>query len=192
VTVTTLNGCEAKAEQAIGSFESPNVTVSADPVEITEGESAQLTANGLVAYTWEPAENLSDAIIANPVANPVVTTLYKVEGKDANGCSGQGEVELKVKGDLATKKIIPSKFFSPGNGDDINKYWSVEKILNYPRCKVSIYDEKGIKVFEAKPYLNDWDGTYNGKLLPDGVYFYIIQCDGEENAPKTGTITMLR
>jgi gliding motility-associated-like protein len=192
VTVTTVNGCIAEAEQAIGSFPSPTVTVLADPVEITEGESAQLIANGLVTYNWQPVENLSDPISANPVANPIVTTLYKVEGRDANGCAGQGEVELKVKGDLATKKIVPSKFFSPGNGDDINKYWSIEKILNYPRCKVSIYDEKGIKVFEAKPYLNDWDGTYNGKLLPDGVYFYIVQCDGEENSPKTGTITMLR
>jgi gliding motility-associated-like protein len=192
VIVTTLNGCVAVAEQAIGSFPSPIVTAIADPVEITEGETAQLVANGLLHYTWEPAENLNDAISANPVANPTITTVYTVEGTDANGCKGQAEVELKVKGDLATKKIVPSKFFSPGNADEINKYWSVEKILNYPHCKVSIYDEKGIKVFEAKPYLNDWDGTYNGKTLPDGVYFYIIQCDGEQNAPKTGTITMLR
>jgi gliding motility-associated-like protein len=62
----------------------------------------------------------------------------------------------------------------------------------YPQCGVTIYDDKGVKVFSAKPYLNDWDGTYNGKRLPDGVYYFIIRCDGEENKPRTGSITVLR
>jgi gliding motility-associated-like protein len=193
VMVTDINGCTGTVDQEVGLFQSPTVTITADPPsEIIEGQQAQLSATGLVNYAWTPQDHLSDFQSANTIATPTITTVYKVSGKDANGCEGEAEIEIKVKGELATKKIVPGKFFSPGNGDDINKSWLVEKILDYPNCDVSIYDDKGLKVFEAKPYLNDWDGTYNGKALPDGVYFYIIRCDGEEKAPKTGTITLLR
>ena len=68
----------------------------------------------------------------------------------------------------------------------------VENILNYPQCSVTIYDDKGVRVYDAKPYNNDWDGTFRGKQLPDGVYYYIIRCDGEENNPRSGSITVLR
>jgi gliding motility-associated-like protein len=47
-------------------------------------------------------------------------------------------------------------------------------------------------VHDAKPYLNNWDGTFNGRSLPDGVYYFIIKCEGETNKPKTGSITLLR
>jgi gliding motility-associated-like protein len=68
----------------------------------------------------------------------------------------------------------------------------IEKILDYPDCQVTIYDEKGVKVHEAKPYLNTWDGTFKGRKLPDGVYYFIIKCAGEQKSPKTGSITILR
>ena len=97
-----------------------------------------------------------------------------------------------MKGDYIVNKLTPSKFISPNNGDAINPLWVVGNILDYPQCSVSIYDDKGIKVYEAKPYVNDWEGTYRGKQLPDGVYYYIIRCDGEENHPKSGSITVLR
>src|SRR5436190_18192722 len=70
--------------------------------------------------------------------------------------------------------------------------WVVDHIVDFPQCAVSIYDDKGVKVFSAKPYGNDWNGTFNGKNLPDGVYFYVIRCDGEENSPRTGSITLIR
>jgi gliding motility-associated-like protein len=192
VTVSTASGCEGTGSINIGQFQKPVVTVQASAIEINEGESVQLTASGLQDYHWTPADAVD--FPESPVTNgsPLVSTVYTVSGKDENGCPGEAQIEIFVKGDVATKKIIPSKFFSPENGDDINKFWIVDKILNYPRCGVTIFDDKGVKVFEAKPYLNDWDGSYNGKQLPDGVYFYIIRCDGEENSPKTGSVTIIR
>lgn len=99
---------------------------------------------------------------------------------------------MSVKGDLIVNKLGPARFISPDNGDAINNFWLVENILDYPQCAVTIYDDKGIKVYEAKPYNNEWTGTYNGKQLPDGVYYYIIRCDGEEKTPRSGSITVLR
>jgi gliding motility-associated-like protein len=192
VQVTTATGCTVDASQAVTVFESPLVSIQSTPTEIAEGQSAQLEATGLNTYLWEPAATLSSATIPNPVASPLVATTYTVSGVDVNGCSGEAVFELKVRAGSIYEKIKPSPFFSPENGDDFGKEWIIEKILDYPECQVTIYDEKGVKVHEAKPYLNAWDGTFKGQNLPDGVYYFIIKCAGEQKSPKTGSITILR
>jgi len=50
-------------------------------------------------------------------------------------------------------------------------------------------------LFNKSGYLNDWDGTSGGQLLPDGTYYYVISVDepqlGEPNIYK-GTVTIIR
>jgi gliding motility-associated-like protein len=191
VDVTTAN-CLITATATIDPLPAPDVTVSADPLEIMEGGSSQLVASGLSTYLWAPPENLTDPAISDPVANPPGTTVYTVTGTDDNGCNGAAMIEVRVKGDLIVNKLTPAKFFSPENGDAINDSWLITNIQTYPQCQVSIYDDKGIKVYESKPYVEDWKGTYKGRPLPDGVYYYIIRCDGEEETPRSGSITILR
>lgn len=188
----TSGGCVITSAVTVTSLPAPVVLVNADPVEVNEGASAQLGVIGLTTVFWSPPETLNDPTLTNPIATPTATTVYTVQGTDDNGCPGMATVEVSVKGDLIITKLFPGKFISPNNGDAINAVWVVENILDYPQCSVSIYDDKGIQVYDAKPYNNDWDGTFNGKQLPDGVYYYIIRCDGEENTPKTGSITVLR
>lgn len=191
VDVTATNGCVLTASRIVETLPAPSVIVTATPPQINEGASSQLAASGLENYSWEPAETLSQASIANPVATPLVSTAYKVTGLDANGCEGTATIEVKVAGDAIVTKLKPGNFISPNN-DGPNEQWIVENILTYPQCGITIYDEKGVKVFEAKPYQNNWDGTFNGKKLPDGVYYYIIRCDGEESVPRAGSITLIR
>lgn len=192
VEVTSSNGCELKAIQEVTRLVAPNVTAAAVPEIIDEGASAQLTATGLLNYLWTPAETLATPEQAETTATPLSSTTYTVSGQDANGCTGTATVELKVRGEAIVNKLLPANFFSP-NGDATGQFWVVDKIEDYPQCGVTIYDDKGVKVHEAKPYLNNWEGTYNGgKRLPDGVYYYIIRCDGEESRPKSGSITILK
>ncbi|MBL0745481.1 FG-GAP-like repeat-containing protein [Chryseolinea lacunae] len=191
VNVVSTNGCKLKANQIIGELPEPTVTAQAVPEEINEGESAQLSADGLEDYSWTPNETLSNATIFNPVATPLSSTTYTVTGSGTNGCTGTATVALRVKGEAIVTKLKPGNFFSP-NGDAVSPYWTVEKIEEYPQCEITIYDDKGVKVFKAKPYENNWDGTFNGKRLPDGVYYYIIRCEGEESVPRSGSITLLR
>lgn len=188
----TRGSCLLTRAVTLTSLPGPVVLTNADPAQVFEGGSSQLGVIGLSTYLWSPPETLSDATIANPVATPVESVVYTVTGTDENGCPGSATVAVTVKGDLITNKIFPAKLISPNNGDVINNYWLIENILDYPQCSVTIYDDKGVKVYDAKPYNNNWDGTFKGRDLPDGVYFYIIRCDGEENTPKTGSITILR
>ncbi|MEJ2004360.1 MAG: gliding motility-associated C-terminal domain-containing protein [Cyclobacteriaceae bacterium] len=96
-----------------------------------------------------------------------------------------------MSGDLIGNNLRPKNFFSPNEGDMINATWEIAGILDYPECAVEIYDQTGNRLFEAMPYQNNWDGTSGGKMLPDGAYYYIIRCNGNEIV-KSGTVTLLR
>ncbi|HTF16515.1 MAG TPA: FG-GAP-like repeat-containing protein, partial [Chryseolinea sp.] len=192
VNVTATNGCQLKAEQEILRLPVPEVTATATPDLVNEGETVQLAAEGLLTYAWTPVESIAEPDQAQTSVIPLTTTTYTVTGAGANGCTSSASVDVKVRGDAIVNKLVPINFFSP-NGDATGQYWTVGKIDEYPQCGVTIYDDKGVKVYDAKPYLNNWEGSFtNGRQLPDGVYYYIIRCDGEESNPRTGSITVLR
>ena len=70
--------------------------------------------------------------------------------------------------------------FSP-NSDGVNDFFTIEGIEKYPNNALTIYNRYGAQVHNVKSYKNDWEGTWNGKVLPDGTYFYIFN-DGEGNS----------
>jgi hypothetical protein len=64
---------------------------------------------------------------------------------------------------------------------DLSKYYLSNTLV--------IFNRWGQKVYEADNYKNDWDGGN----LNDGVYFYILKCDGYyEDKTYTGSVTILR
>ena len=74
-----------------------SATIDAGPdTSYCLGDSTQLNATGGVSYTWIPSIGLSDTSIANPIANPVVTTTYFVTVVDSLGCTGMDSVVVTV------------------------------------------------------------------------------------------------
>ncbi len=95
VIVTDGNGCTDNA----------NVTVTVNPLpaanagagaSICNGNSTQLNASGGINYSWSPVNNLSNANISNPTANPPITSIYTVTVTDANGCTAADHVMITV------------------------------------------------------------------------------------------------
>jgi gliding motility-associated-like protein len=80
--------------------------------------------------------------------------------------------------------------FSP-NGDDKNDFFTINGLQRYPEHKLFVYNRWGNLVFEATDYKNDWDGKWNGKDLPDGTYFYVLEREPGEK-PLTGYVQLLR
>ncbi|MEM7161020.1 MAG: Ig-like domain-containing protein [Bacteroidota bacterium] len=68
--------------------------------------------------------------------------------------------------------IIPQGF-SP-NGDLNNDIWVIDGLENFPNNQVYIFNRWGTPLGEFSPYQNDWDGTYDGKALPTGTYYYML------------------
>ncbi|WP_180336346.1 T9SS type B sorting domain-containing protein [Pontibacter ramchanderi] len=106
--------------------------------------------------------------------------------RDANGCITEVEFEVISLGELD----IPNGF-TP-NGDGINDTWVIRNLPEtFPNCRVTVYNRWGSPVFESKGYGKEWDGTHNGKRLPDGTYYAIIEFGDDTPAVKT-SVTIMR
>ncbi|MEM9932414.1 MAG: PKD domain-containing protein [Bacteroidota bacterium] len=95
VVVTDANGCV--------NTENMRLTVNALPVanagddqEICDGTTASLSASGGSSYEWSPTPFLSDPTIQNPIASPLITTIYSVEVTDGNGCTDSDSIQITV------------------------------------------------------------------------------------------------
>lgn len=78
------------------------VTATAEPEVINEGESSQLNAvatggSGSYIYSWEPAESLNNATIANPIATPELPTEYTVTVTDSDGNTALAMVFVDIR-----------------------------------------------------------------------------------------------
>ena len=191
VEAENSQGCPGIAEITIEEKDGAQVTIDAERTLITRGESVQLFAEGLIDYLWRPGNLLNDSTIADPAATPEVSTEFVVRGQGVNGCIGEASILITVKEQAVVDLINPKNFFTPNEGDDINSTWVIENIRDFPGCQVSIFDQTGNKIFEARPYMDEWDGTHKGNRLPNGVYYFFIKCDGEEKS-RSGSITLLR
>jgi gliding motility-associated-like protein len=89
---------------------------------------------------------------------------------------------------ISTHKDI-LHLFTPNN-DGFNDTWEIPDILSYGRCDVRVFNRWGQQVYANKNYDNLWDGTSNGKPLPDGAYYFIIKT--ENSGTITGTVNIVR
>ncbi|MEM6318896.1 MAG: gliding motility-associated C-terminal domain-containing protein [Bacteroidota bacterium] len=95
VTGTDINGCSASDQVVV--FVNEGATANAGPDQTTCGGGfVQLNATGGNVYTWSPATGLNNANIANPVANPTVTTTYTVTASNGQGCTSTDQVTVFV------------------------------------------------------------------------------------------------
>ncbi len=80
------SGCQIAIHTAdsVHVFSPPAITVTHPPV--TCGYSVQLLASGTLTYNWIPSYGLSCDTCSNPVASPVLATLYTVVGTNIAGC----------------------------------------------------------------------------------------------------------
>jgi sugar lactone lactonase YvrE len=74
-----------------------SLIVPSNAYTIFDGSSQTFSVSGANTYTWSPAATLSNANIANPIANPTTTTVYSVTGTNSSGCSNlQSPVTITV------------------------------------------------------------------------------------------------
>ena len=84
---------------------------------------------------------------------------------------------------------IPNAF-TP-NGDDTNESWGIKNIDIYGSYEISVYSRSGLRVFESTLREKEWDGKYEGNLVPAGNYYYVISIDKFKKT-YTGTVLVLR
>lgn len=99
------------------------------------------------------------------------------------GCKATDEIEVII--DIG----IPN-FFTP-NGDGYNDTWEIPFLLTEPEAVVSVFDRFGNLLVKYKPVEHSWDGKSNGREMPMGTYWYIIDVPGVSK-PYKGSVTIKR
>ena len=138
-----------------------------------------------ISILWSPASLVSNPIIANPSINLQYDQLFTIRVNSADGCSATDQVKVNVL--LAL--IIPN-VFSP-NGDNINDTWTITNIEKYPTARIEIFNRYGQSIFVSTGYQNNWKGTYAGKDLPVGTYYWIIN-NPRLNNKMSGAVSIIR
>ncbi len=189
-----LGQCNAKDTVDITVIKT--VTVDAGPnVTILAGDHTTLfgTVTNASTFLWtsDPiGTSLSSTTVLGPVATPLVTTTYTLTASNSLGCFASDDVVVTV----VPVCVSVANAFTP-NGDGDHDTWNVYRQYDcLKNVSVHVFNRYGSKVYESKDYHNGWDGRFEGKSLPDGTYYGVIEftlITGEIYRAKTD-ITILR
>ncbi len=139
VIVTDQFGCKNTAATNVVASPKPTAVVSGTQ-RICEGDSVRLLASGGSGYLWSPAIGLSAVDIANPIAKPVDSTVYRVVVSSNSNCTDTATVIVNVV-KRPTANAGPDKILLKGQsvvlegavgGSNVSFSWTPVTYLNNP------------------------------------------------------------
>ncbi len=191
-TVTaTKDTCITKDTVQVVVTNKPIISLPAT-LQIAIGGSAIINAQvqNFTSLQWLPSTNLNNATILTPTVSLLPqSTFYKLIANN-NNCMVSDSLLVNVIPNCGMVK----EGFTP-NGDGINDFWSTyDSRVCYKRIKATVYNRFGSLVYKNEDYYNVWDGTFNGKPLPDGTYYYKLSFAlvNGETLLKQGNVSIIR
>jgi gliding motility-associated-like protein len=165
------------------------IVASVNPLSVALGESAYLQVEGAdndYPVQWTPGQYLDDPTSLSPEVFAEETTSFQVSGQVGN-CPATDVVSLTIGSPI---EIFTA--FSP-NSDGFNDIWNIGEIERFPTCQIEVFDRWGQSVFKSVGYEQPWDGTFKGKYLPTGAYYYVIELNSLEVTipPMTGVVSIV-
>ncbi|MCB9197126.1 MAG: gliding motility-associated C-terminal domain-containing protein [Flavobacteriales bacterium] len=94
--LTTNNDTCNGLDSVLITVRTPPAVDAGVDIAICFGDTAQLNASGADSYVWNEQITLSDSLISNPLAFPITTTTYVVEGTDVNLCTNTDSIIVTV------------------------------------------------------------------------------------------------
>jgi gliding motility-associated-like protein len=187
-TFITNQGCSAFANQPVQIIAAPVVSAGPDKTIIVGGrttlEGSVLSGGSNASFVWTPVGGLTNANTLQPFASPAQTTTYTLVATTSN-CTAEDSMVLTVQ----LLPIVPNAF-SP-NSDGINDVWLIQNLSSYTDVRVMIFDRYGQTVLNSIGYSIPWDGTYKGRPVPVGVYYYTIE-SRVGKIRQNGSVTVIR
>lgn len=193
VTVTNANGCTASDDVLVTFIPTPLLDLGDDKL-VYEGDHVAIfsgvpNAGQNAVYNWQPADYLSCATCANPVALAIDTITYTLVYNDGNGCTTTDNVTLNV---IPVVELYWPNAFSPngdGNNDFYMPYGSNVKLIEW-----KIFNRWGEKVFQSTSFFQGWDGTYKGEMQNPQLFVYEANVTMMNNSTKKfkGSFMLIR
>ncbi len=179
LTGITENECVVMDEISITVLDQL-LTQDVNNIELDEGTQYALLIENAITTTWT-SETL------NLSCNDCLETTFIAQNSgvlegialDVNGCSYQFIYTITVNPAGDSGPLSGPNMFTPNN-DDSNDFLVFTGIENYPDNELVIVNRWGKTVYETTNYSNDWEGVFNGRPLPDGVYYYFLKYKNED------------
>jgi gliding motility-associated-like protein len=162
--VITNRGCEAQDEITVTVNANPEVSLGPDTT-ICADETLILNASTPGAiYEWQ--DGSSEAFL-EAMAGAIYSVTVSV-----NDCTGDADIFIDEL-DCSEGEIELPNVFSP-NGDGYNDVLTPTKLRAISQVQTKILNRWGQQVFESNELEINWDGTKDGQLVPDGVYYVLL------------------
>jgi gliding motility-associated-like protein len=188
LTANTPGQCYTASDEMVIKF-IPPPTVNAGGIRyVLKNHTITLTptvSDENVQYLWLPDVGLSSNKVKEPVVTGDADIVYTLYVTDVRGCVNQSQTIIKVSPDIT----VPNTF-TP-NGDGFNDFWEVKGLVAYESSTVDVFNRYGERLYHSIGYGVPWDGNFNGRQLPAGTYFYIIDLKMGK-LPLSGAVTILR
>lgn len=154
-----------------------------------------VVTNGNVAdyFKWEiSTDGFPPFLVRNGISHTYTFqeagTFLVILKANNSYCNDMDSVLIKV----SESAVYAPNVFTP-NGDGINDEFRVAyKSINEFNCW--IYNRWGQEIYHWTDPQKGWDGTYKGKPVAEGPYFYVIRAKGADGIDYKlkGDITLLR
>jgi gliding motility-associated-like protein len=148
------------------------------------------TGNGINQWYWDFGDG-DTSTQQSPIHAYNIEGSYQIEliVTSADGCKDTSFCEIDI-----TEGITVPNVFTP-NGDGYNDDFEITYSSSFETFSMKIYDRWGLRIFSTTDFAKRWNGLReDGKKVPDGVYFWILQ--GTSIVGKVynmqGTITVIR
>ena len=178
VTVTDSNGC---------TDSSPILYLMAIPLDVAPiivRNGGVLESTPAAGYQWYLNGNMISGATSQthafqePGFYTVGVPAQSVCSSNPTLFSNQIEILLGITADQ-----IPEGF-SP-NGDNLNDVFEIQNLGQYTNSSLVVINRWGNEVFRKAPYDNSFKGiSDDGKTLPDGTYFYILDLGNDQDIFK--------
>ena len=188
---------ESDAGVRINVLEALAITLNRDSVVVCPGASDTLgvtvaSAQTEVTYAWSCVGNCG---FTGPINQPTVTitptqtTNYIISVTAPGSTAPVQDTVMVVVGDCSGIALTIPNGFTP-DADQVNDVWVIGNAEVVPSLTVEIFDRNGHSVYRSEDYQNDWDGTFEGEILPVGTYYYLIT--RPEGQTYKGALSILR
>jgi gliding motility-associated-like protein len=192
---TSISGqCEDSAsirtQIVVNSVPEGRILVAANPSNLSDQSALYFEGTGADTLYWYLSD--SNIAVADTFPFDSIRTNYKradrykvrVRAVSRGGCEVWDSTEVFIENFLLID--FPTAFSPNGDGNNDRLTFIHRGISDYT---LEIYNRWGDLLFTGRPG-QYWDGTYERKPLPEGVYVYVLKLPNGDT--RKGSITLIR
>ena len=164
---------EQKEETALGG---------SAPCEI---EFKAICSDAVIYKEWQMSTDAGFDNITMRINEPITSYTFDEYGTTyvrfvASNASGSCDyISDTYTINIGESRLECPNAFSPNASEGVNDEWKVsyKSIISF---ECHIFNRWGVEVAELNDPSQGWDGKYNGKYVPAGVYYYVITAEGAD------------